>query len=365
MSPWPGPQPQHGAGRSSRHPRCRRQGLSDHGLEGVQVGVRHGIDLPLSDAPPEIIQRIEVWGRGWPEVGGPELSEGGVEEVLHLGGCVGWSPVLLEDIVAPWVGAPQPWQNLVPEDLVVDIGIAFLVLAEEHGGHPLSVAGQNAQHHHLLWVLLVQINSTSSLFTASQRSLWRLWNWSTVKIFLSEKILTVDTALEDFIHDRSFLALASLLSLADSVMSCTFLRTKDLKPSSATACWIVSKDTSSSLACWRRDTLGLLVILVSRSSRKALVDTQQVVPDPAFLLVPLPALLASATCSMVLMLTPATLATSLWGKFASRRADTLILLVSCSAISWPIWTFDATNDSSLLLLSSKKLSTIQRCHMHA
>ncbi len=153
MSPWPGPQPQHGAGRSSRHPRCRRQGLSDHGLEGVQVGVRHGIDLPLSDAPPEIIQRIEVWGRGWPEVGGPELSEGGVEEVLHLGGCVGWSPVLLEDIVTLWVGAPQPRQNLVLEDLVVDIGIAFLIPAEEDGGHPLPVAGQNAQHHHLLWVL--------------------------------------------------------------------------------------------------------------------------------------------------------------------------------------------------------------------
>ncbi len=36
--------------------------LSDHGLEGVQVGVKCGIEFPLDDALPEIIQRIEVWG---------------------------------------------------------------------------------------------------------------------------------------------------------------------------------------------------------------------------------------------------------------------------------------------------------------
>ncbi len=56
---------------------------------------------------------------------------------------------------------------------------------------PLHAIIDVPKHHHLLWTLAGQWRcSTSSL--SSQRSLQRLWNWSSVKIFVSEKILTVD-----------------------------------------------------------------------------------------------------------------------------------------------------------------------------
>ncbi len=88
---------------------------------------------------------------------------------------MGCHPVLLEHIVAKGVGLPQPLEHFVPEDLVAHLSIALFIFGKDDCQHPLSVTGQDTQKNIIFCrCFVVQMNSTSSLSTASQQLLLQL-----------------------------------------------------------------------------------------------------------------------------------------------------------------------------------------------
>uniref|UniRef100_A0A0K2URA4 Uncharacterized protein n=1 Tax=Lepeophtheirus salmonis TaxID=72036 RepID=A0A0K2URA4_LEPSM len=71
---------------------------------------------------------------------------------LHLPGRACRGTVLVKQIVVTGYRDFQPWKNMVPEDLVVDILVDFLVGLEEVGKHLAAVGYHYAENHDLNWM---------------------------------------------------------------------------------------------------------------------------------------------------------------------------------------------------------------------
>ncbi len=68
--------------------------------QGVCSVIRSLVDMPLSDAPQEIVKKVVVWQARRPELLPPELQEVILTSVLGLLDVVGGCPFMLEHIMA-------------------------------------------------------------------------------------------------------------------------------------------------------------------------------------------------------------------------------------------------------------------------
>ncbi len=126
--------------------------LFNGSLEARDVGVGGLVGGLLQKIPHCVVQRVQVRAGGGPEVRCSEISKVGFTELLHIRGCVARSIILGLTIVAFSVVGLQPWQDVVPKNLVVDISRHLLFNLEEYWEHFFLVRGHKTKYHNLGWM---------------------------------------------------------------------------------------------------------------------------------------------------------------------------------------------------------------------
>ncbi len=364
--------------------------LFDLRLKRLQVGVGSHVDFLLDYRPPKVVQGVEIWTRWWPEVLGPRLGKVGLDKGLVPFCRVSRSSILLPDITSVRKIAFQPRQDFKRLRGCSTCWYCTSPLTWRKSGpsfccqsiwcpKPWPVEGVSCS-----WCPARRICQGRSIWSershtsgprtfsgvqlSSYLSFRWLWNWSTVKIFLSEKTLTVNALSFCFSQLRSFLACAKRFFFAMLVMKCCRQHTNDLRLRLFIVALIVPSEHMKCLAWARIDCVAWAAASLTKCSMKSFVLTVLMQPDPGFRsksTLEVPAALASFFCLLILPMgereAPVSCLISEYGSLMSRSASTRmrssLLLGFSGGIATRFFAKIDENDASDTVLSSEMSHT--------